>query len=523
MEFNWKAIAHLIFFVAICIGVLAVFAADHARADENVSIPFITQGMEVGVGDTVDVSGVVPPYPQLAYWDGYDMYDTPPTYNLTMPNYKSEYYKFNISEEVFGNRLGKWYKYDGKYERQGNNLAFVVKRKPMLNYTMTLQNGTVLNLTHVENVTYTPYVIKKTLPLPDKHVADYLVTREEAFNISVDKTAAVWIFNSRNNDIMYSTNNYGFEVVFKQSVIKDIEPGEYKILIQKMGNLTNGLDVLYDSKTRIIKWFDRQNFKVREIDATNLEPENAVSTLKQIFPHVPDQFEIKRIAVQEPSVSIVTMDKLYSANAKEYFHDIDMRGNVTLMDVRGYTNVLPGTNITVVLDENRVDPRLVSKIATYRGVAEGDYLGDMRQYRIYVPLYWDSLAPGIHTLTARTEKGGIMYADFIVSEMPEDSYVPEPKVRYVEDRNPWVPTPTPVVIEKSVEVPGPERVVTKEVPPSPEVVLEQQRVAYWEGVTRLAVVAGIVVVGIVILIGLVWAYRTHKRTMKEREWFRRQT
>lgn len=512
----------MIILAAICVGMLVVVASDRARA-ENETIPFITQGEVVYIGDTVDVSGIIPPYPQLAFWDGYDMYDYAPTYNFTMSNYKSDYYKFYISEEMFGNRLGKWYKYNGAYERQGNNLAFVVKRKPMSNYTMTLQNGTVLNLTTIENVTYVPYSTGKVLPLPDKHIADYLVTREEALNVSVDTIAAVWIFNKWNNDIVYSTNNRGFEIVFNQTEIRDIQPGEYKMIVQRMGNFSNGLDVIYDDDTRTIKWFDRKNFEVNKVDATNLEPENAVALLKKIFPHVPDQFNIKMLAVQEPSISIATMDKMYSANAKEYFHDIDMRGNVTLMDVRGYTNVLPGTNITVVLDESRVDPRLVNKTATYRGVAEGDYLGDMRQYRIYVPLYWDSLSPGVHTLTARTEKGGIMYADFVVSEMPENSYVPETKVRYVEDRNPWIPTPTPVVVENRVEVPGPERVITKEVPPAPEVVLEQQQVAYWDGVKRIAVVVAICIMGLIGLTGLVWAYRTHKRTMKEREWFRRQT
>lgn len=521
MEFNWKFIGQLAIFVAICIGVLACFSVDRASAfndtDVVIDIPYITQGEVVYVGDTVDISGVVPPYPQLAYWDGHDMYDSAPSYNFTMSDYKRDYYKFNISSEVFGNRLGNWYKYSGVFEPRGNNIAFVVKSKPMTNYTMTLQNGTVLNLTSIHNVTYTPYVMPKPTILPEKHIADYLVTREESFNISVDDTSAVWVFNGRNNDILYSKNNTALEVIFDQSTIQNIEPGEYKIVIQSIGNFSNGLDVIYDQHNSIIKWFDRENFKVHQIDATNLEPESAITLFKQIFPHVPDQYQIKKLAVQEPEITIVSMDKLYSANAKEYFHDIDMIGNVTLMDVRGYTNVLPGTNITVTLDETKTDPRLISKTATFRGKAEGEYLGDMRQYRIYVPLYWDSLSIGVHTLTARTEKGGVMYADFVVSELPEDSYVPEAKLRYVEDRNPWVPTPTPEVV-KVVETREVIKPIEVPVTPSPEQVAEAQRkISEEEWNKNVALAAIVIVCGIVLIIsafGIKYLVSVYRRVKK---------
>ena len=42
--------------------------------------PRIEQGGVVYINDTIDVSGVIPPYPYLAYWDGYDLYDTNATY-----------------------------------------------------------------------------------------------------------------------------------------------------------------------------------------------------------------------------------------------------------------------------------------------------------------------------------------------------------------------------------------------------------------------------------------------------------
>src|SRR5574344_313861 len=70
-------------------------------------VPYISQGDTVYVGDTVDLSGVLAPYPGMAYWDGFDMYDSVPRYNLTMPDNKRSYYKFYIDPEIFGNRLGR--------------------------------------------------------------------------------------------------------------------------------------------------------------------------------------------------------------------------------------------------------------------------------------------------------------------------------------------------------------------------------------------------------------------------------
>jgi len=94
----------------------------------NSGSPRIQQGQTVYVNDTVDISGVVPPYPQLAYWDGVDMYSTPPTYTITLPVSHGGYYNFYVDPAIFATRLGRWYKYDSTigYEPKGNNLAFVV-------------------------------------------------------------------------------------------------------------------------------------------------------------------------------------------------------------------------------------------------------------------------------------------------------------------------------------------------------------------------------------------------------------
>ncbi|MGA2917929.1 MAG: DUF3821 domain-containing protein [Methanoregula sp.] len=106
-----------------------MFLPEASAADSG--IIRIQQGQKVSVGNIIDISGVVPPYPQLAYWDGYNEYDSAPTYILTLSNYRSAWYSFNVDPAIFATRLGSWYKYDQNigYESKGNNLAFVVVRE----------------------------------------------------------------------------------------------------------------------------------------------------------------------------------------------------------------------------------------------------------------------------------------------------------------------------------------------------------------------------------------------------------
>lgn len=480
-EFNWRGVA--ICFVITLMCVTMMVAISHAEPinitfgersfvivetiDGSVNItkysenpgevasgptPYIQQGETVYLGDTVDISGAIPPYPQIAYWDGYDIYDSSPSYNFTMPDRKSAYYHFYLDPAIFAGRLGKWYKYNGEFEPRGNNLAFIVKPRPFYNYTMTFQNGTIVSLSELPNVTYLqPFLTPVPELMPQRHIADYLVTTDEPLNITVKKLSAGWIFNGDDNTIAYSINGTDNEILYSRDEIGYLEPGEYKLLVQTVGNTSTNFDVIFADK--MIKWFDRKNFVIHTFKAENLVPSEAIKRLEQIFPLTYDSYEIGTVAVQAPAITIDRMDRVSVGSAKEYWKDSSLRGNVSLMDVRGYTNVLPGTNLSITLDETRNNPREIAKKFTYSGKAQGTYLGDMRYYQIYVPLYWDSLEPGMHTLTARTELGGSAAADFPVNEMPADSYIPPETIRYVGDRNPWVPTPTPVVqVQKEVVV-----------------------------------------------------------------------
>jgi hypothetical protein len=273
----------------------------------------------------------------------------------------------------------------------------------------------------------------------------------------------VWIFNGDDNSILYSVNKTS-QIIFNDIQIGNLEPRDYKILIQTIGNISPNLDVIFSDK--MIKWFDRSSFEVKEIPTENLVPSEAIKKLQNIFPFTYDNYQIKTLAVQDPEITIGYISQISVGSAKDYYRDSGRRGNVSLMDVRGYTNVFPGTNLSVTLDEATNNPREIKKLYTYPGKAQGTYLGDMRYYQIYVPLYWDDLKPGMHNLTARTERGGYAIVNFPVTEDAPDSYVPPQTIRFMGDRNPWVPNltvPEPVVVIETKIV---EKVISILIAPS---------------------------------------------------------
>jgi hypothetical protein len=194
-------------------------------------IPYINQGDLVYVGDYIDISGVAPPYLFLAYWDGFDMYDSPPQYNMTLPNGKSGYYKFYLDPEIFGSRLGRWYKWDGKYERQGNNRMFTVMPAKTFNSTLTFPNGTTVNLSEIVEQNYTQHMIVPEPLLPERHLADYVAARGESV-VWTDGGYHLWVFGNKQGIYGVSTN-----VISKEDV-QALEPGRYTVAVHIPGNNT---------------------------------------------------------------------------------------------------------------------------------------------------------------------------------------------------------------------------------------------------------------------------------------------
>lgn len=476
-------------------------------------IHYLQQGETVYLGDHLDISGSLQGNQALAWWPaGYPNVDEQP-YVMPMPDSNAGYYDFYIDPGTFSNHLGMWYKWNGYMESNGNTEAFFVSAQ-YRNSTLTYSNGTVINQSEIIPGNYTEPKLPKEPLLPIRHVADYLIMRGDSLNITTDANeSAVWIFNSNDNSIVYSHGNAG-EIVVGGDQIRNLQPGRYNILVQTLGEQSLNLDVQYEGNNTL-RWFDRSQFVVHTVDLTGKTPDAAIQLLSSIFPQTYDEYKEYTLIVQSPDISIVSMDQVAIGSAKEYYLMDDKRGNVSLMDVRGYTNALPGTPITVTLDEASTNPREILS-ATYNTVAQGTFLGDSRYYQVYVPLYWDSLSVGQHTLTARTSGGGIVHADFPVTVMPPDSYQPNISVKWVGEENPWKPnmtTPTPVVVTQIVT----QIVTVRVTPPEEEVFAAQEKVSeerdrfYWFwGIASVVAIAGLYLIGRFI-------YRANKR----KRWMRK--
>jgi len=394
---------------------------------------YIYQGDKVYLNTTVDISGVVPPYPSLAYWDGYDMYDSVPTYNLSMPDRKIGYYNFWIDPEIFSNRTGRWYKYNGKFEPQGNNLAFVVAPNKYSNYTVRYPNGTLIELSNIiqnttsENIT----PLKEPPLLPEIQESDYVVAKGDPV-IWDNGDYHLWVFGRIDGIYDHRSN------VLSIQEVEMLEAGRYTVVVHVPGNNTI-YEATYANNTLYPAFYGKS-----PIPTFGMNPALVMDSLKSMLRNTDDKLYEYNMEVDTPHITIRRADEI-------------VRNGMDYMDVRGYTNVANGTKITVTLDDKYL------KEFSGESVAIRTSPGNLSYYRVYVPFNWDELAADArsHTLVATTAIGGKTEKDFKVSLLPADSYRPNATLKYIEDRNPFVPTPTPevvirketVVVTKTIEIP----------------------------------------------------------------------
>jgi hypothetical protein len=419
----------------------------------------ITQGSTVYVGEHYDVAGATGWCTQIAYYGRYvddptdmspvQIYDLP---GLTHTSKESQYYYW-IDPAKFGQYPGMWYQYYGNIsgdESHGNLEVFYVDTvKPFwINdtaYTTPPSNVTVVNMT-------------PQLPLPDKHIADYLIARGDVFNISVDQNTNAWLFGRING--LYNYQSSGGEIIINESLVRGFEPGSYTVLLQTMKDPNGYFTVSFDRKTNEIKYFDAGSFTVNRLNIDGFSPQVTLEKLKQIFPSSKDYFELKKLEIQDPALTISRIDRIYVSGK-------------SVLDICGYTNVAPGTKIWLIWDEEKQTPRTLPSY-NFTGAALGNFDGNMRQYRIIMPFDPENTPDGIHPITARTEIGGYAVYDLPVFSYPADSYKPNETVRYIADRNPWVPTPTPEVITVKEKVTVIQTVTVKVSPPDSQVKAQQQ-------------------------------------------------
>jgi len=503
---TWKLILILLI---IAVGFSIVV---HGVKAEDNSTYYMNQGDTAYLNQYVDISGVIPPYQYIAYWDGYDMYEGNATYKIDvwqMTN--SEYFNFYIDPAIFTTRTGRWYKYNGYYERAGNNLAFIVARaKPIL------QNTT--NITY-QNPKQVPIVLPTHPALPTQHISDYLIARGYNFSINVNLTANVWVFGAK--DFIYDYRSQKNIVNITSEMASGLSAGDYKVLVQIPRNDTNDFMVQYNQNTSAIDWFDASTFNIRHWDTMGQSPENVLYQLQTIFPQTRDTFMMFKLTVQEPTITIDRIDVMNLLNDTRTGNDASLALQpASYVDVRGYTNLPPDIPILITVNPNfniTGDNAGDGSIGT---LTEGTAGGDMRTFKAIVPIHLYNLPIGRNFIGAKIVGSKmITTADFYIYGSPDGHFTPNKTIRYVAGRygpEEMVPTPTPITVEKIVTQVV-TVTVTVPVTPSNEQVYAQQtivakdRETYWIG--TIAVYCGGVVAAF--FIG-----RFVFRAIKRRKWMK---
>lgn len=474
--FNWRFVMKLILLAFAIICVEALFMSAQAIEDNSSSntsyiiteeqvyranpVYRIAQGQNVFVNDTIDISGNGWGT-GMAWYGKYTQYSDP-QYILYFNNYRSGLQNFWLDPSVFADREGLWFQYYGtnqSTETNGNLELFKVLNQ-YANTAYTFPNGTTVYepIAQPDNTVNLTVKLKAPAPqiLPEQHVSDYLVAHGDAVTTPYTK---LWVFGRVDGIYDHSGN-------LTEKEIMGLEIGSYKIISHDVGRNTIQ-EVSYDSISDelVSPWRN-----VEPIDVYGIQPRLVMDRFVSMIRNTDDKIETYNLEVQDPSITIYSISEVGIGNDMITTYD---RGT-TMLDVRGYTNVANGTLLTFVMDTDMQNARSLPEY-TYHTTAIRTSPGNMSFYQAYIPINKNLMPNGIHTIKASTSLGGVSFYDFVISETPPDSYVPNATLKYIADRNPWVPTPTPVYNTVTVEVTREiVREVVKEVPPSDEQVRAQQ-------------------------------------------------
>jgi hypothetical protein len=514
-DLYWIVKITLISLLALCILSCIYFppasanddlAGDVTIVENPTSYPYhepyrIVQGQEVYVNDTIDISG------QgwgsgLAWYGKYSEYDLP-QYIYVFTPYKHDVQNFYLNPDLFATKTGMWYQYYGNTsEPRGNTSAFKVINA-FRNYTMILPNGTTL-YSSIGIFNETPQEIKVSPPiLPEVHKSDFLISHGDPLVSNINR---IWIFGRVDG-------LYGRFGNLSSDEINKLESGSYTLVQQEKGNNTI-IDVGYNPA---IDSFWRSEYDItvgpRAITSSikGSQPRLNMEKFYNLIRYTDDKIQTYSMEVEDPMVSVVRIDEVDVGLRIPISYELGM----TLLDVRGYTNAQNGTVITLVMDPDKQTVRTL-KGNTYTTVALRSSPGNMSIYQCYIPINKNQMPNGIHTVKVSAALGGSMLHDFVISELPADSYVPNATLKYIGDRNPWVPTPTPEVVTV-VQTKVVEKIVTVEVTPPQEMLNEAQKRAVDDKVGEIVKNAAIAI-GIVIALFLVgrFAYRVYTK----RKWYK---
>jgi len=472
MNVNWK------YFIGfLLLGIFLTYLVWILIPPVSAGIQRPLQGDMVEVKSMIDLTGVMGWAEKMAYYGYSGDLESDPMYILDLPDTKKGYYQFYIDPEIFGQRLGPWFQYYGNNTgtEHGNLLMFrVVQKLPEVNVTPA---------TPTPEPTPTP---KPSIVLPKAFETDFQIAYGDPFSVTVNDKympARLWVFGRQ--DKVYNKSFPKSVVTLSPEEVQNLEPGTYTVIVQNPGK--NAIfEVGYtrtvtDSTTT--EELTSPWAAVKPVDIYGIQPRMALVEFRKMIAGTDDPITEYRLEIADPVIDMVSIDETYSEGKD-------------VLDIRGYTNVAEGTEITFVMDKDWQTPRTI-RANTFMEIVRQDVPNEWRYFQIFIPIDYSQIPIGQHMISASTPQGATQSIPFYVYDLPAGQVTPNETIKYVAG-NIFVPTPTPEII-KVVETVIQTQIVTVPVTPATEVVYAQQKKAsdenFWFWITNGIIVFVILVIG----------------------------
>jgi len=397
----------------------------------------ISQGQCVEMGGVYDISGIGWWTGSIAYHGAYTDDFAPG--NETLVTLKEQPYSISALRQFFIDPLyfkdypGFWYvHYPNLKEKAANNRLFYVSAN------CTRGNKTTTIQQEEQRLLLNPYSM-------DVRYSDGLaLSNDDPLFMLENGTKQLWLFGDDEKILSKDVNLTPDVPVFEKELVETWSVGFYNLLL-----VTPGVNGIYELKYQFNNRssFDKDTLVptmrgLDVIDVTGFQPrmiQDRVETM--LKENTDDQYQKYKINLQDPYVEITGYQEVRLGNLSY--------GNISLLEVTGYTNKIPGTPITLVID---VDPRTQRSGINYPTMtitSEGNNLSEYRTFHGYYNLDYNILAPGHHELTAILPSGKIASVGFYIREETQDFYTKPTYYKFI-DGNPFIPIPTPVIVEKEV-------------------------------------------------------------------------
>lgn len=402
---------------------------------------------KVYVGDTLNLEASWSD--NIAWWaPNHDPSGDPPDRIVNITNPRA----FVVTKDL---TLGIWYQWGGKNERG-------------VTYLFELVGGDRPVAPSAPAPTPAPV---KEARLQPPAVADYLLSRGSPFRYECTGPCRVWIFGPEYR-------------ILTEGNLEASLPGDYHLLAQ-YPDMEGTYEVFLDTGGFLNStWKD-----VAVVDVRGLPPDLTEARLNALLEdkaHFHGRVERKALRVEEPHADITSLGELPG-------------GRVA---VEGLTNLPAGAILSVVFDDDRVVLAEDRKRNTFTVTAVGEDPGAPRIWRAILSVDLQDLAIGPHLIAAYPPGGKKSTVSFYISETFTPPAAPLPATRYING-DPFIPTPTPIVVEREVTVTVIQTVVVNVTPAYEEVLRAQSEVAI-KNQGELVTLITSTLVGIATLIAVGW-------------------